>query len=183
MALTDADLVLRASKGDQSACGELVSRHQRSVFNLAFRLLGDSAAAEDVSQDTFLKAFRRLETFDPTRRFPPWLLRIAHNTAVDALRRRPPDAEPFAAGLPVAAPARTGPLAEAERAQLRDALDRALDRLRPEHRAAIVLRYQEGLSHTEIAQVMGIPEGTAKTHVHRARRRLAVVLRDDGFAD
>ena len=183
MPLTDADLVLQASHGNQSACGELVARHQRAVFNLAFRLLHDSAAAEDVSQDTFLKAFRRLDTFDPTRRFPPWLLRIAHNTAIDAMRRRPPDTEPVGDDTPAAAPARTGPLAEAERAELRGALDRALDRLRPEYRAAIVLRYQEGLSHNDIAQVMGIPEGTAKTHVHRARRRLAEILRDDGFAD
>ena len=158
-----------------------MERHKHAVFNLALRLLRDPAGAEDVAQDTFVKVFRRLDTYDATRRFVPWLLRIAHNTAIDSLRRAHAPWARLDDNHIDLATATPGPAARLERLEARDAVATALDRLRPEYRAAITLRYQEELSYAEVAQVMGVPEGTAKTYVRRARRELAGILAADGW--
>lgn len=143
--------------------------------------------AEDLAQETFVKAFRNLAAFDTTRRLSSWLFRIAHNTAIDALRRAPhaaaalevpPRGVPDLAAEP-AAPAQPDPL---EREALAAALEAALSRLRPEYRAAVSLRYDENLSFEDIGQVMGIPEATARSHVHRARKQLSRTLKDAGWA-
>ena len=138
----------------------------------------DPALAEDVAQEAFLKAFRNLATFDASRRFSSWMFRIAHNAALDALRRS--KADPVKAAEVVDPPM----LAAADPIQIEalgEALDAALDALRPEWRTAIVLRYQEGCSYEEIAEALGIPENTAKTFVHRARKRMADVLTAAGW--
>ena len=181
MAQTDADLVREALDGAQAAFHELVDRHQRAVFNLALRLLRDEGAAEDVTQETFLKAFQRLSSFDTTRRLAPWLLRIAHNTAIDTWRRAGPPVGPLGADVADRLDHTRGPTAGVDQADLRRALGRALEQLRQEYRAAVMLRYHEGLSYADIAHVMGIPEGTAKTYVHRARRQLANLLTEGGW--
>ena len=180
MSQTDTELVRAALSGNQDACRALVARHQHAVYNLALRLLRDPAAAEDVAQDTFLKTFQRLHTFDTSRRLTPWLLRIAHNTAIDVLRRRVPPAASLL-NDPVDGSASTAAEADLERRELRDALSDGIGALRPQYRAAIVLRYQHELSYAEVADVMGVPVGTAKTYVHRARRDLAERLRTGGW--
>jgi RNA polymerase sigma factor (sigma-70 family) len=163
-----------------------VRRFQRPVISLLVRLTGDSALAEDLAQETFVKAFRNLAAFDATRRLSAWILRIAHNVGVDAMRRRririvsidatpSPDA-PHAAEPP--APSAPDPV---ERDALRRALQRAMATLRPDQREAVVLRYEEGLSFDEIGQVLGIAEVTARSHVHRARKELARLLTDAGW--
>lgn len=149
------------------------------MVTLLARLTGDSALAEDLAQESFVKAFRNLASFDPARRFSSWLLRIAHNTGIDALRRQRlpvvpletagPDHQP----LDPAAPETPDPL---ERQALAAVLESALAGLRPEFRVAVTLRYEEGLSFAEIGQVLGVPEATARSHVHRARKELANVL-------
>ena len=146
----------------------LVERHSRAVYNLAYRILGDRSDAEDVAQETFLKAFQRLDTFRLDRRFAPWLLRITHNTAVDVLRRLRPDSKDIKQVGAVATD-RPGPAAALEQSELKALLERGLRQLRPAYPASLVLRYQEGLGYAELSTVMGIPEGTAKTYVHRAR--------------
>ena len=161
-------------------------RYQRPFVNLIARITGDRDQAEDLAQDAFVKAFRSLAAFDTGRRLSSWLLRIAHNTAIDAVRRprrtidsidAPPES-PGRADVPVAAP-EPDPV---ERAALGAALEAALSRLRPEFRAAVVLRYDEGLPFDEIGHVMGIPETTARSHVHRARKELARHLTEAGWA-
>jgi RNA polymerase sigma-70 factor, ECF subfamily len=163
-----------------------VRRFQRPVISLLVRLTGDSALAEDLAQETFVKAFRNLAAFDATRRLSAWILRIAHNVGVDAMRRRririvsldaaPSRDAPHAAEPP--APSAPDPV---ERDALRRALQRAMAALRPDQREAVVLRYEEGLSFDEIGQVLGIPEVTARSHVHRARKELARLLTDAGW--
>lgn len=149
-------------------------------------MTGDPALAEDLAQETFVKAFRSLAAFDTTRRLSSWLFRIAHNTALDALRRaRHPVVpleltDPHGDELP-AAPAAAALPDPVEREALGQALEHALSRLRPEYRAAIVLRYEEGLSFDEIGQVIGAPEVTARSHVHRARKQLARWLAEEGW--
>jgi RNA polymerase sigma-70 factor (ECF subfamily) len=162
-----------------------VRRYQRPVINFIARVTGDRNGAEDLAQETFLKAFRALPTFDNTRRFSSWLLRIAHNTAVDSVRRRQkrPSTVPYAVepdGLErePQAPRAPDPV---ERQDLGRALERAMAALRPEYRAAIVLRYHESLSFDEIATVMNIPSATARTYVHRARKEMADRLAAAGW--
>ena len=161
-------------------------RYQRPVISLLFRLTGDRPLAEDLAQETFVKAFRNLAAFDATRRLSSWILRIAHNVGVDALRRRrirttSIDARPTSdvtRSSDPPAPAMPDPV---ERQALGRALQEAMASLRPDQREAVVLRYEEGLSFEEIAQILGIPEVTARSHVHRARKELARVLSAAGW--
>jgi RNA polymerase sigma-70 factor (ECF subfamily) len=177
----------QALAGSQSAFEQIVGRYQRPVVSLIARITGDRALAEDLGQETFVKAFRNLAAFDTTRRLSSWLFRIAHNTAVDAMRRsRPPPASIDAtyiasAGGPnePAAPPAPDPV---ERQELGRALEAALAELRVDQRAAIVLRYENGLSFDEIGTVLGVPEVTARSHVHRARKELARLLTGSGWA-
>ena len=182
MAETDEELVQRIllDRRDQAAYRHLVDRHDRGVYNLAFRLIGNRTDAKDAAQESFVKAFDRLETFDLTRRFVPWLLRIVHNTAIDVLRRARPPAHSLELAESVATND-SGPVAAIEHAELRNLLERGLRDIRPAYRAALVLRYQEGLRYAEMALVMGVPEGTAKTYVHRGRRDLASALSAQGL--
>jgi RNA polymerase sigma-70 factor (ECF subfamily) len=165
----------------------LVSRHERSVFNLLVRMLRDPALAEDLAQEAFVRAFRHLSEFDPRYKFANWLLRIAHNAGIDAIRRRGPDVvslddeeHPDAAA---AIPAREAEdaLERVERLELGRVLDAAIDRLRPEFRKVMILRYHEELSYDEIAEVTGLPLGTVKSDLHRARNEIAAWLRAAGW--
>jgi RNA polymerase sigma-70 factor, ECF subfamily len=186
----DAALTGRVLLGDDEAAREIVRRYERPVFNLVVRMVQDRAAAEDLVQDAFIKVFRSLQTFDARLRFSAWILRIAHNTAIDHLRRHRPallpldaagtdDEPPLADRLPDIRA--VSPERAAERAGLAQALDSALDRLRPEYRAVIVLRYQEDLEYDEIARVLDLPLGTVKTFLHRGRRALALKLAQAGW--
>ena len=151
-------------------------------------MTGDVAQAEDLAQDTFVKAFRNLAAFDPTRRLSSWLFRIAHNTALDSLRRVRPAFVPIdimpgqtgeRAGIAdLSTPPAPDPV---ERRALGQALESAIAQLRPEQRVAVSLRYEEGLSFDEIGQVLGVPEATARSHVYRARKELSRRLADAGW--
>jgi RNA polymerase sigma-70 factor, ECF subfamily len=175
--------VAQALAGSQDAAEQIVRRYQRPVIRLIARITGDPALAEDLAQDTFVKAFRNLTAFDTTRRLSSWLLRIAHNTALDALRRTRARTVPLQDGpaggtFTPAAPVAPDPV---EQHALADALAGALASVRPEYRAAITLRYEEGLSFQEIGRVLGMPEATARSHVHRARKELLQRLTEAGW--
>lgn len=185
----DAEVVLHALKGHEAAARELVRRYERPVFNLVSRMVRDEAAAEDLAQETFLKVFRSFGTFDPHLRFSAWILKIAHNSALDHLRRlRVPylsldeetaDGTSFAELVPderAIAPDRS-----TERRLFGEALEAALERIRPEYRTAIVLRYQEELDYAEVADILGVPLGTVKTFLHRGRQALARELGAAGW--
>src|SRR5262245_46931296 len=180
--LTDAELVARALQGHQEAFREIVVRFERPVYSLVARMLQDPAAAEDLAQEVFIKAFRRLNTYDPQRKFSSWLFKIAHNTTIDHLRRHAPETVPLEAekdddrgGL--AAVLSDGsmedPSAAAERRDMARALEGAIARLRPEYRESVVMFYIEGASYQDICEVTGLPLGTVKTNLHRARKELA----------
>lgn len=182
---SDGEVAFHALNGHEAAARELVRRYERPVYNLIERLVRERAVAEELTQDAFLKIFRALHTFDPRLRLSAWILRIAHNTALDYLRRlRPPmvslDAEPEEGTLRLderlADERALLPDRLYERQQMVAAIDRALRTLRPEYRAVLVLRYQEGLDYDEIATIVERPLGTVKTFLHRARRALASAL-------
>jgi RNA polymerase sigma-70 factor (ECF subfamily) len=174
--VAEARLVSDALGGSQPAFEQIVRRYQRPVISLIVRMTGDRARAEDLAQETFVKAFRSLKSFDSTRRLSSWLFRIAHNTTLDALRRLKPEVvelEGLSEGDPrrdPAAPAAPDPL---EQAALGAALNRSLLSLRPDYRAAIALRYDQQLPFDEIGRILGVPEVTARTYVHRGRKELA----------
>ena len=183
--VAEARLVSDALDGSQPAFEQIVRRYQRPVISLIVRMTGDRARAEDLAQETFVKAFRNLKSFDATRRLSSWLFRIAHNTTLDALRRLKPEVVELE-GLPEgdprrdpAAPPAPDPL---EQVALGAALNRALLSLRPDYRAAIALRYDQQLPFDEIGRILGVPEVTARTYVHRARKELARSLAALGWA-
>ena len=189
-AAPDVQVVTQALTGHQLAAREIVRRYQRPVFNLIVRMVQDGGTAEDLAQETFVKVFRSLQTFDVRLRFAAWIFKIAHNTTLDYLRRHRPHLVPLDAPVQgeertladqLSDPAALSPERAVERQQLRAALDAAINRLRPEYRRVVVLRYQEDLDYAEIAEITGAPLGTVKTFLHRARQALAYELRRSGW--
>lgn len=187
--MTDAELVEQALSGSEDGFRALVARHERRVYNLLVRIVRDPALAEDLAQETFLKAFTRLRSFDPSYKFSNWILKIAQNAAIDALRRRGPqevslddrEAGEAGGGAWLVDPRSGTAAAAVEGADLGRLLDAAMGRLRPEYRQVVALRYQEELSYEEIAEITGWPVGTIKSHLHRARAEMAEFLRQKGL--
>jgi RNA polymerase sigma-70 factor (ECF subfamily) len=186
----DGELVAATLRGSHEAYGDLVRRYERPVVGLVLRMVRNAAEAEELAQDVFLKAYERLNTYDPTRKFSSWLFKVAHNATIDHLRRRrlvtvpleTPDAEDLQLAERLAGPETEGPEHQAARAELVRALETALGKLRPEHRAVLLLRFQHGCSYEELAEITQLPLGTVKTHLHRARRRLAALLEERGWS-
>ncbi len=174
---TDADLVTRCARGDETALGELYERYGRAAYGLAQRVLRDPALAEDAVQEAFLAAWRGASRFDPGRaRVASWLLTHVHHKAVDIVRReasRPPRSH--AGELPERGDG--GDLAaevigRADRSVVRA----ALASLRREHREVLELAYFGGLSQSEVADHLGEPLGTVKSRTHAALARLRDLL-------
>lgn len=187
MPTSDAELARQALAGSQAAYRTLVARYASAAVNVAARLVNDRALAEDLAQDAFVRAFARLKTYDPQRRFSAWFFQVLHNVAVDYLRRKRIETVSLDAlqadGYPGPATneSASSPEAEVERRALAAALSDALGRIRSEYREAIVLRYQQGLAVEEIADVLQLPEGTVKTFLHRGRKELAAILTAAGW--
>jgi RNA polymerase sigma-70 factor (ECF subfamily) len=185
---SDAELVQQALAGSQAAYHALVSRYAAPAVNFAARMVQDPALAEDLAQEAFVRAFAHLANYDPQRRFLSWFFQILHNLTIDYLRRKRPATVSLdameEAGHPVfaASPPAAWPDARAEQLALSRALDAALARVRPEYREAVVLHYREELSIEEVAAAMGMPTGTVKTYLHRARKELAAILEGQGWA-
>lgn len=188
--LEDATLVERALGGEQEGYRELVLRYERPVFSLIVRMVRDAATAEDLSQEAFVKAFGALERYEPNHRFSSWLFKIAHNATIDFLRRKPIqttslDATAGADELDRLREIEDERAIDPERSSLGIDLGRQLEvaigRLRPEYREVVVLRFVEELAYEEIAEVTGLPMGTVKTFLHRARKELAELLGQVGW--
>jgi len=166
----------QALRGDQAAFGHLVQAYERPVYNLTYRLLNDPAEAEDAAQEAFLRAYNKLATYQPERKFANWLLSIASHYCIDILRRRGRAPELSLDGpLPPQWLASDGerPDQMVDRKQQQAHIRLLLDTLEPAYRAAVVLRYWYDLSYEEIAETMGTTESAIKSRLHRARRMLA----------
>lgn len=179
-----AALALAASRGDRTSFGRLVDLHKRAVYGLCVRLLRHPEEARDAAQETFVRAYAALPTFDPTQPFAPWLLRIARNHCLDLGRRRsvrptevPLDGDPAEGGAGEL-PDPDAPRGDEalERRETAGALARAVAALPGNYREVIQLFHVEHLSYKEIAQVMDVPIGTVMTWLHRARARLRTEL-------
>ena len=186
---TDRELVTAARQGDAEAFGLLVRRHQRRVYRLAVHLLKSGAEAEDVTQDTFVRAYGALDRFDGRREPFTWIYRICVNLSLNALRSRKtrrassPD-DPRIEGLLVDnRPAGGSPARSTADKQLGRALVEGIDELSDTLRTTLVLVCIDGLSHAEAGEVLGCPEGTIAWRVHEARKKLRGMLSDRGFDD
>lgn len=172
---TDRDLASRAQQGDMAAFGELVQRYQHLAFNVCYRLLGHRAEAEDWAQETFLRAYTRLQLFDRERPFGPWLARIATNLCLNHLAQRRPVAVPLDEELD-AAPPEQNPEVHREQVEQTEALQTAWLNLPPHYRAVMELRHFHDLSYAEIAEALQLPVSDVKSHLFRARKLLAQKL-------
>ena len=185
---TDQEIVALARDGREAAYRELIRRYERPVFSLVLRMVRDRQLAEDLAQETFIKALNAISSYRPEFKFSSWIFKIANNAAIDHLRRRELDtlsidgapnatsAEDIeATALQVGDKGET-PLAELEARELGTAIEQAIGRLRPEYRSCIMLRHVEGLAYEEIAQLLDLPLGTVKTYIHRARHELRDLL-------
>jgi RNA polymerase sigma-70 factor (ECF subfamily) len=160
----DADLVARASGGDEQAFAQLVRRHERKVYNLAFRMLGREEDARDATQDAFLSCYRRLSSFRGDALFSTWLHRIAMNASYDILRRR----RGVVLGqddLPEPPPAPD----HGDRAAAAVDVQRALLLVPLEYRAVLVLHDIQGHAYADVADILDVPLGTVKSRLHRGR--------------
>jgi RNA polymerase sigma-70 factor, ECF subfamily len=170
----DAILLRRVQRGDLEAYGELVRRHSRRAYSIAYGVLLHRHDAEDVVQDAFTRAFQRIEDVDISRPFHPWLYRIVMNVAISFRRAR---SVRSTSELPdQLGSADDGPERLAERAHLRTQLLRALDRLPEQQRQIVLLADLEELSSSEIGEILQMPAGTVRYHLHRARHTLREVL-------
>lgn len=171
---SEAVLAGRARQGDREAFGTLVNQYAPMVRRLTRAVLRHPEDADDAAQSAFLAAWSGVARFDETQPFAPWLARIAVNAARDLRRRtRVRSTEAIPSGLPSSA---QGPDAAAHAALLRERMDQAMESLTERQRAALVLYEVEGYSHAEVAQVLGVPEGTARSDLFHAKRRLRPLL-------
>ena len=160
----------------------LVRKYQGMIYSLCRRLVGAHQAADDLAQETFIKAYLSLSRFDTRRPLYPWLRRIAANNAFNTLKRRKRERrldESAVADPPLAfSPESTRPEEKAERAEFDERFGRALDSLPDDQRSVFVLRYYEDMSYEEISRALGLPDGTVMSRLNRARRRLRTILAD-----
>jgi RNA polymerase sigma-70 factor (ECF subfamily) len=179
---TILEWIEQARQGNQDAFAELVYNYQDAVYNLTYRMLGERAEAEDAAQETFLRAYLHLYRYDAARSFKTWLLSIASNHCIDRLRKRrirwlsldDPLPSESALALSSSEPTPEEWTLKSERGQN---IQRLLDELAPEYRAAVILRYWYDYSYIEIAQTLETTESAIKSRLFRARQMLADKLR------
>jgi RNA polymerase sigma-70 factor (ECF subfamily) len=179
----DGDWARLAQRGDTKAYEALVRRHQDRVYRHLLHMTGSREDALELAQEAFIKAWEALPAWRPEAQFHTWLLRIASNAALDVLRRRKVvrfEALADDYDAPAGAP---GPEAQLDAKQQLGALDAALAEMTIEHREVLLLREVEALSYGELAQVLGIDEGTVKSRLARARAALAARYKTEAIHD
>jgi len=181
----DHRLIAASLKGDTTAFGELVRRYQDRLYNTVYRLLDNADDAQDVVQDAFLNAYQSLDGFKGDSQFFTWLYRIAVNTAISHKRKQRltlsidtgRNGEGRIEPLDTADTSRPGHALEQAEEQRR--VQRALNRLSAEHRAVLVMKDMDGRKYEEMADVLGVPIGTIRSRLHRARSELRELLEQD----
>ncbi len=181
--IEDINLVRRTLGGDQQAFAGLVEKYKDSVFNVAYRMLGNASEAEDVAQEAFVRAYTQLHTYKDSHRFSTWLLSIASHLSIDQLRRRrflalPLENVPF---LEWIADLSLGPEESALAGETSDEMQKVLALLPTKYRAVLVLRYWHDLSYEEIAEVLHLTPPLVKARLHRARELVARQMKASGL--
>lgn len=184
--MTEQEYVKQARAGDDNAFANLVESYQTAIYNLCYRMLGDSGEAEDAAQEAFLRAYNQLGTYDPTRPFKTWLFAIASHHCIDRLRKRrltwlsledenlPPH--------PALQEPSAGPEEQSIRHEQREGMQALLAQLAPEDRSVIIMRYWYDLSYEEIADATRSTVSAVKSRLHRARGTVAEMIKKSSSA-
>jgi RNA polymerase sigma-70 factor (ECF subfamily) len=169
----------QARNGDKEAFGNIIEAYQGPVFNLAYRMLSNANEAEEAAQEAFIRAYTRLDSYDPSRKFSTWLLSITSNYCIDQIRKRRAILlsidEPLAPHPALMSEKSAGPESQMVQGEQEDLVQTLLAELAPEYRQAVVLRYWYDLSYEEIAEMMETTVSAIKSRLFRARRQLAEV--------
>lgn len=182
-------LAAQALAGSADAFRGLVELYHRPILSFVSRMVGgDGSLADDLAQDVFLRAWRHLGEYDPSRKFSSWLFKIAHNRTIDQLRRSKlrftlalgVDEDEEGIGDVAAPEEQSSPLRQAEAAELQRLVQESVAGLRPAYREILLLRFEQDMQYDEIAGVLGIALGTVKVQLHRARKALARELQRRG---
>ncbi|MBI1918022.1 MAG: sigma-70 family RNA polymerase sigma factor [Planctomycetes bacterium] len=186
MSADDQLLIAASLKGDTAAFGILVRRHQDRLYNTVYRLLDNAEDAQDVVQEAFLHAYQSLDSFKGDSLFFTWLYRIAVNTAISLKRKRRAvlsidRSRNGEAGVDPHDPSEAvRPEHALEQQEQEQRIQRALDRLSPEHRAVLIMKDMEGQKYELMAEILQVPIGTIRSRLHRARLELRELLEQDG---
>lgn len=185
--LTDVELIAKAIGKHEDGFEELVRRYQRPITNYVFRMLNDYDSSLDVTQEVFIKVYNSLERYSSEYKFSTWLYRIAHNAAIDHIRRRSPNSQSLEAEnkdgayqLQIESPNPT-PEQERERSEWRTEIEAVVKCLPAVYRELIMLRHAQDLSYDEIAEITNLPLGTVKNRLFRAREMMREIFIERGF--
>jgi RNA polymerase sigma-70 factor, ECF subfamily len=176
--ISDAACVRRLQRGDLDAFEILVRRHQKAIFNLVYRMLGDYDDAAEIAQEVFLSAYRAIGQFRGQANFSTWLYRIAFNHATTRRKSTSSRQKRLVPldGNEMIDEAQIGPAESLEKKELRERVQRALNELEPEDATVIILRDLQDIPYEDVARVLEIPVGTVKSRLHRARQALKARL-------
>ena len=186
MERTEALLIADLCEGDETALAPLVEKYKRMVYRLAMQITKNHADADDVMQETFIKVYRSIRTFRKDAAFETWLYRIAVNEALNFVKRRERQRVSTLEAVPESAyeaitryraQVATDPHAHAEKAELRHHVTKAVNSLSLKHRTVVILHEFEGLTHAEIASILNCSEGTVRSRLHYARKKLRTLLK------
>jgi len=174
--LSDWELVKQCQAGEMSGFQELVSRYHQKVYMVSLGLLRNREDALEVAQETFFRAYRKINSFQGSSSFYTWIYRIAVNISIDTQRRQKRNPLDFRESMDGVMEAQNevarDPFADVQDRELREKLTKAINELTPEHKAVIVLRTIEGMSYKDIGQILGCSEGTVMSRLHYARKKL-----------
>jgi len=179
MELQDDMIIQKCLAGDKEAFSLLVDRYKKPVYVFVYRMVRQREEADDLAQETFIKAYENLWRYNPGYKFSTWLFQIAKNLCIDALRRRQPAAA-AAAELAGQADPPVSPEREYLREETRREMEAAIDKLPPHQKACLILYHYNGLSYNETAERLGVPLQTVKNHLYRAREKLRQILKAEG---
>jgi RNA polymerase sigma-70 factor (ECF subfamily) len=186
-AITDLELIASAIGGREDGFEELVRRYQRPITNYVFRMLNDYDSALDVTQEVFIKVYNSLSKYSSEYKFSTWLYRIAHNAAIDHIRRKSPNQQSLEAEngdgtyqLQIESPS-PSPEQERERSEWRTEISAVVKCLPSTYRELILLRHSQDLSYDEIADITSLPLGTVKNRLFRAREMMREIFIERGF--
>jgi RNA polymerase sigma factor (sigma-70 family) len=166
------DFIERALQGDQSACRDLVKRYERGIFNMIYQMVKNREEAEDLVQETFIKAFNALESYNNQFAFSTWLYKIAFNNCIDSIRKHKLKT------YPLDRPIETREGSEMLFLEKRKQINQAIRCLPEKYKRVILLRHQEEKTYEEIADIMHIPLGTVKARIFRAREMLKRCIKE-----
>jgi len=179
----DRNLIARTLEGDRDAFEAIVKQYQRRVYGVALRMTRRHEVADDIAQETFLRAYTKLHRFELGRPLAPWLTRIAANLSINYLTRAAKKEQPLAdeatsSGLPAAGPEVSDPQQSLLSSEFARALDEAVETLSPEQKAVFILRVHEEMRYDEIAESLDISLGTVMSRLFRARQKLKDLLKN-----